>query len=122
VFRNFGDVSQGPRRRGRDGEKPSSRHRTCEIEYLGAGEPDVPSPGSPGTNGHVAGHEPPSADGRATQRQLDAIIKIALAKGLKPAEIDAASLKKFTRKPAALTVKEASTLIQELSNIPRAGR
>ncbi len=83
----------------------------------------VPSPGSPGTNGHVAGHgEPSAATGRATQRQLDAIVNIALAKGLKPAEIDAASLKKFSRKPAALTVREASTLIQELSNIARARR
>jgi hypothetical protein len=83
----------------------------------------APSPGSPGTNGHVAGHgEPSAANGRATQRQLDAIVNIALAKGLKPAEIDAASLKKFSRKPAALSVKEASTLIQELSNIPRARR
>ena len=81
----------------------------------------APSPGSPGTNGHVAGRgEPSAANGRATQRQLDAIVNIALAKGLKPAEIDAASLRKFSRKPAALTVKEASTLIQELSNIPRA--
>ncbi len=83
----------------------------------------APSPRSPGTNGHVAGHgEPSAANGRATQRQLDAIVNIALAKGLKPAEIDAASLKKFSRKPAALSVKEASTLIQELSNIPRARR
>ncbi len=83
----------------------------------------APSPRSPGTNGHVAGHgEPSAATGRATQRQLDAIVNIALAKGLKPAEIDAASLKKFSRKPAALSVKEASTLIQELSNIPRARR
>jgi len=83
----------------------------------------APSPGSPDTNGHVAGHGEPSAvTGRATQRQLDTIVNIALAKGLKPAEIDATSLKKFSRKPAALSVKEASTLIQELSNIPRARR
>jgi len=58
--------------------------------------------------------------GGATQRQLDTIVKIAVAKRLKPAEIDAMSLKKFNRKPAALTVKEASALIQALSNLSRA--
>jgi hypothetical protein len=83
--------------------------------------PEAPSPGSPGTNGHVAGNGQTSGSGgRATQRQLDTIVKIALAKGLKPADIDGLSLKKFNRKPAALTVKEASTLIQELANIARA--
>ena len=83
----------------------------------GAATPDAPRPGSPGTNGHVT---PSSAGGRATQRQLDAIVKIALAKNLRPVEIDAVSMRKFSRKPAALTVKEASDLIQELSNLTRA--
>ena len=46
----------------------------------GAATLDAPRPGSPGTNGHVA---QPSAGGRATQRQIDAIVKIALAKGLR---------------------------------------
>jgi len=83
----------------------------------GAATPDAPGPGSPGTNGHVVQL---SAGGRATQRQLDAIVKIAMAKNLRPVEIDAVSMRKFNRKPAALTVKEASDLIQELSNLTRA--
>jgi hypothetical protein len=83
----------------------------------GAATPDAPRPGSPDTNGHVA---PSPAGGRATQRQIDAIVKIALAKGLRPVEVDAVSMRKFNRKPAALTVKEASDLIQELSNLTRA--
>jgi Rad52/22 family double-strand break repair protein len=83
----------------------------------GAAAPDAPRPGAAGTNGHVA---QPAAAGRVTQRQLDAIVKIALAKNVRPVEIDAISVRKFKRKPAALTVKEASDLIQELSNLPRA--
>ena len=58
------------------------------------------------------------AEVRATL--LDTIVKIALAKGLKPGEIDGVSLRKFNRKPAALTTREASALIQELSNLTRA--
>jgi hypothetical protein len=81
----------------------------------------LPSPGSPETNGHVTGNGSATGGGaRVTQRQLDTIVKIALAKGLKPDQIDTMSVRKFSRKPAALTVKEASSLIQELSNIARA--
>ena len=43
-----------------------------------------------------------------------------MAKGLRPVEVDGMSMRKFNRKPAALTVKEASDLIQELSNLTRA--
>ena len=93
------------------GKKVSSR------TALGAATPDAPRPGSPGTNGHVA---QASASGRATQRQIDAVVKIALAKGLRPVEVDGMSMRKFNRKPAALTVKEASDLIQEMSNLTRA--
>ena len=86
-----------------------------------AGTPEPPPPGSPGTNGHVATNGTvPGAGNRATQRQLDTIVKIALAKGLKPGEIDGVILRKFNRKPAALTTREASALIQELSNLTRA--
>ena len=84
---------------------------------VGAATPDAPGPGSPGTNGHVV--QLP-AGGRATQRQIDAIVKIAMAKQLRPVEVDALSMRKFRRKPAELTVKEASDLIQELSNLTRA--
>ena len=82
----------------------------------GAATPDAPRPGAPGTNGHVV----TPAGARATQRQIDAIVKIALAKRLRPVEVDAMSMRKFNRKPAALTTKEASELIQELSNHSRA--
>jgi hypothetical protein len=54
----------------------------------------------------VAGNGP--SGGRTTQRQLDTIVKIALAKGLKPDEIDGMSLRKFRRKPVALSAKEAA--------------
>jgi hypothetical protein len=54
-----------------------------------------------------------------TARQLDAIVKVALAKGLAPAEIDAMSLRAFNRKPGQLTRAEASNLIRELSNMKR---
>jgi len=54
-----------------------------------------------------------------TARQLDAIVKVAYAKGLAPAEIDAMSLRAFNRKPGALTRAEASSLIKELSNMKR---
>ena len=82
----------------------------------GAATPDAPRPGSPGTNGHVTA----VAGARATQRQIDAIVKISVAKRLRPVEVDAMSMRKFNRKPAALTTKEASELIQELSNLTRA--
>jgi hypothetical protein len=84
----------------------------------GAATPSTPPPGSPGTNGHVVG-QGPSPGARATQRQIDAIVKIAVAKRLRPVEVDAMSMRKFKRKPAELTVKEASDLIQELSNLIR---
>jgi hypothetical protein len=84
----------------------------------------APAPGSPSTNGHVAGDGHVAAGGTpagngATERQLDAIVKVALAKGLKPVDIDAMSQRAFNRKPAQLTRAEASTLIKELSNLKR---
>jgi hypothetical protein len=102
--------------------------------------PSRPSPsngnGARGGNGRAATPPaaPPSRDDapgstngagaatngeRITERQLDAILKIAMAKGLKPVEIDAISLRAFNRKPAELTRAEASSLIKELSNLKR---
>ena len=80
-------------------------------------EPDPrPQPGPSGPNGAVP---TPSRSAEITERQLDAVVKVALAKGLAPAEIDGISLRAFNRKPAALTQAEGSSLIKELSNMKR---
>ena len=69
------------------------------------------SPSSPGTS-HTNGIA-------ATPRQLDAIWKVARAKGLEPGAVDSMSLRVFNRKPDALTRDEAAGLIKELSNMKR---
>ena len=73
--------------------------------------------GSTSTNGAGAGAA--RTGDRITERQLDAIFKIAVAKALKPKDIDAISLRAFNRKPAELTRAEGSSLIKELSNLKR---
>lgn len=86
----------------------------------GAVPPAAPQPqpvtGAPG-NGQPA--PAPAKGSGATERQLDAIVKVALAKGLKPADLGTMSLRAFNRKPAELTKGEASSLIKELSNLKR---
>jgi hypothetical protein len=57
--------------------------------------------------------------GRVTPRQLAAIWRLARAKGLEPGAVDGMSLRVFNRKPDALTSREASALIQELSTMKR---
>jgi hypothetical protein len=57
--------------------------------------------------------------GRVTPRQLAAIWRLARAKGLEPGAVEAMSLRVFNRKPDALTAREASALIQELSTMKR---
>ena len=70
------------------------------------------TPAGPGpTNGHI-----PS---RATERQLDTILKIGRARGLGPADIEGMSTRAFGRKPGQLTRTEASNLIKELTNLRR---
>ena len=69
-----------------------------------------PNGAGPGAARHVE---------RITERQLDAILKLAVAKALKPKDIDAISLRAFNRKPAELTRAEGSSLIKELSNLKR---
>jgi len=73
-----------------------------------------PGNGQPG-NGRSNGH----GNGAATPRQLDAIWKVARAKGLDPGAVDSMSLRVFNRKPDALTHEEAAGLIKELSNLKR---
>ncbi len=77
---------------------------------------EAPNAGKGATGASTAG----SSNGRITDRQLDAIVRIAAAKGLKPADIDGMSLRAFGRKPAELGRGEASSLIKELSNMKRA--
>jgi hypothetical protein len=57
----------------------------------------------------------------ATPRQLDAIAKVGLAKGLEAAAVESMSLRVFNRKPEALTREEASGLLRELTNLKRSG-
>ena len=66
-----------------------------------------------------AGNRVAGTNARITDRQLDAIVRIAHAKGLKPADIDGMSLRAFGRKPAELGRADASSLIKELSNMKR---
>jgi hypothetical protein len=66
-----------------------------------------------------AGNGAAGTNGRITDRQLDAIVRIAHAKGLKPADIDGMSLRAFGRKAAQLGRADASSLIRELSNMKR---
>jgi hypothetical protein len=50
---------------------------------------------------------------------LQAIWRIARAKGLDPGAVAGMSLRAFNRKPDALTTGEASALIRELSTMRR---
>ena len=61
----------------------------------------------------------PPPRGAATPRQLQAIWRIARAKGLDPGAVEGMSLRAFNRKPDALTTGEASALIRELSTMRR---
>jgi hypothetical protein len=61
----------------------------------------------------------PASRGAATPRQLQAIWRIAHAKGLAPAAVEGMSLRAFNRRPEALTTGEASALIRELSTMRR---
>jgi hypothetical protein len=71
-------------------------------------------------NGNGAAPHNGAGDG-ATDRQLDAILKIGRAKGLEPAAVESMSLRVFNRKPGALSRTEASALLKELTNLKRAG-
>ena len=85
--------------------------------------PVTPAPGpagSPSPNGNGAGQAQSPVNGiAATPRQLDAIWKVARAKGLEPEAVESMSLRVFNRKPDALMRDEAAGLIKELSNMKR---
>ncbi len=94
---------------------PAGQDTRAHRNGTGHAPPPAPAPPPP---------PPPSTPStgdaaRATDRQLEAIIRIGKAKGLAPADIDAMSLRTFRRKPGGLTRNEASNLIKELSNLKR---
>jgi len=99
-------------------DKPLAGHAP-RPGHAGNGRPPGPerpvaaaAPTDPGpTNGHI-----PS---RATERQLDTILKIGRARGLGPADVEGMSARAFGRKPGQLTRAEASNLIKELTNLRR---
>jgi hypothetical protein len=101
-----GAALRGPHTNGNGAAAPVPRPPKPVTEAPGNGQP------APVTTA-------PANGGGATERQLDAIVKVALAKGLKPADLDTMSLRAFNRKPAELTRGEASSLIKELSNLKR---
>jgi hypothetical protein len=78
-------------------------------------------PGGPPVNGmRPAGGAPDHrAPGPASARQLDAIHKVARAKGLDDQAVEHMSLRVFNRKLDALTQREAAGLLKELSNLKR---
>jgi hypothetical protein len=84
----------------------------------------VPGPaGGEARGARTVGGRPQARDGgadRISDRQLDAIVRIAAARGLKPADIDGMSLRAFGRKAAELGRAEASGLIKELTSTKRA--
>lgn len=87
----------------------------------GAARPPAPAatPGGGASPASRNGAASNSHGARATERQLDAITRIAIAKRLRPTDIDAMSVRAFNRRPGELTRNEASTLIKELSDLKR---
>ncbi len=81
-----------------------------------------PSPVRPPMNGarpSPAPTRPPTPAGSASARQLEAIHKVARAKGLDEQAVEHMSLRVFNRKLDALTQREAAGLLKELSNLKR---
>jgi hypothetical protein len=106
--------------------RPASSTPPPQPSSNGNGGPPAPPANGVGARSAQRRDEGPSAgngaagsNGRITDRQLDAIVRIAHAKGLKPADIDGMSLRAFGRKPAELGRGDASSLIKELSNMKR---
>jgi hypothetical protein len=80
----------------------------------GASAPPLPAVAVAGAAATVS-----APRGAATPRQLQAIWRIARAKGLDPGAVEGMSLRAFNRRPDALTTGEASALIRELSTMRR---
>ena len=103
------------------GRGPAPRAVAAPATRAPAPQPPAKAPvnGSRQSNGSPPGNGSRSSNGAATPRQLDAIGKVAQAKGLDPGAVEAMSLRVFNRKPDALTHEEAAGLIRELSNLKR---
>ena len=82
------------------------------------GEP-WPSAGPPVNGAPPASGGDHRVPGPASPRQLDAIHKVARAKGLDEQAVEHMSLRVFNRKLDALTQREAAGLLKELSNLKR---
>jgi hypothetical protein len=105
-----------PDRNGASGPAPVTVPRPVSpTARPGSGAAPLPAPAEP------VAREANSATARglATPRQLQAIWRIAHAKGLAPSAVDGMSFRAFNRRPDALTSSEASALIRELSTMRR---
>jgi len=112
-----------PRPPGTPPARPTSSAPPPRSSANGHGAPPEGDAGVPAARRRdeapSAANGAPGANGRITDRQLDAIVRIAHAKGLRPADIDGMSLRTFGRKAAQLGRAEGSSLIKELSNMKR---
>jgi hypothetical protein len=73
----------------------------------------------PASAAHSTAGPDQRAPGPASARQLDAIHKVARAKGLDEQAVEHMSLRVFNRNLDALTQREAAGLLKELSNLKR---
>ena len=104
-----------PDRNGTDGAVPVAKPNPTPGRP-GSGASLPPTPAVPAAREAAT---PTQYRGAATPRQLQAIWRIARAKGLDPGAVEGMSLRAFNRKPDALTTGEASALIRELSTMRR---
>jgi Rad52/22 family double-strand break repair protein len=105
-----------PDRNGADGTAPVAKPNPTPARP-GDGANPPPAPVMPAARETVT--PTPPYRGAATPRQLQAIWRIARAKGLDPGAVEGMSLRAFNRRPDALTTGEASALIRELSTMRR---
>jgi hypothetical protein len=105
-----------PDRNGADGAVPVAKSNPTPARPGGGANPP-PAPVMPAAQETVTPTTP--YRGAATPRQLQAIWRIARAKGLDPGAVEGMSLRAFNRRPDALTTGEASALIRELSTMRR---
>jgi hypothetical protein len=82
-------------------------------------DPRRPAPAPVNGTRPAGGAGEPRPAAPATTRQLEAIHKVARAKGLDEQAVEHMSLRVFKRKLDALTQREAAALIKELSNLKR---
>ena len=106
-----------PDRNGAGGAAPAASPAPAPTPGRpGGGATSPPAPAVPAAREAAT---PTPSRGAATPRQLQAIWRIARAKGLDPGAVEGMSLRAFNRKPDALTTGEASALIRELSTMRR---